>query len=410
MSEKLSKNPLGSSELFLLPRAIVILVLLVTFFVSFAAGVSAQAHDQVVIPKALPYQNGWLGGDVGTSLNLPDGRTFWIFGDTFIDKLNRSPEAGGNREESTFIHNSIGISESRLGKFKIEYHWKHDDIAGRARSFFFSELENGSESEPATYFWPLSLFFFHDQIFVLLSRTQSSKANPLGFTNSGVDLARIANWREKPERWKIEHIRLSDSPDVHPSAAAVTDGPWLYLFADLNLQGLGQVDALARIAFKDLLRNDLRHSLQYLKNDGSYSGLGKIQDLKIVLPSGNTELSVFQSNKKWYLVQMIKNRVLELMLKAQDPTAEITLRPDQIVLQTADQLSGPWSAPKVIYTPPETDPASSKFDAMAFSYAAKVHFGFARSANLSFALTYVVNTTDAKAIFSDLNLYRPVTP
>ena len=52
-----------------------------------------------------PYRDGWLGADAAYSVPLADGRSLWLFGDTFV-----GAEGARDRSGSAMISNSIALS------------------------------------------------------------------------------------------------------------------------------------------------------------------------------------------------------------------------------------------------------------------------------------------------------------
>ena len=58
----------------------------------------------------------WTGGDVASSLALPDGSSFWLFGDSFVDTV--FPDR--HRPLDAFIHNSI-VTTNPSGSFSTFY-------------------------------------------------------------------------------------------------------------------------------------------------------------------------------------------------------------------------------------------------------------------------------------------------
>jgi hypothetical protein len=50
----------------------------------------------------------WTGADSAYSVELPDGRTAWIYSDTFLGEVN---ETHGRPLDSPFIHNSINVDD-----------------------------------------------------------------------------------------------------------------------------------------------------------------------------------------------------------------------------------------------------------------------------------------------------------
>jgi hypothetical protein len=68
-----------------------------------------------------------------------------------------------------------------------------------------------------------------------------------------------------------------------------------------------------------------------------------------------------------------------------------------IVMRRARNLEGPWSPPKIIYRPPESDAPDP------FVYAAKSH---AELKGADLILTYAANGPDQK-VAKDMTLYFP---
>ena len=343
----------------------------------------------------MPLTAQWLGGDVGTSLLLPNGQTFWIFGDSFVNLKTKDRL----RKHSSFIHNSVALSKfDSANNFQIRYYWGEQDK--QPLSFFRGDLESKSR-----YYWPFSSFLVQNSLFVLLSRVAAEPQSPLGFGIHGVDIVKIRNWHQPVSKWRQEFIPLSDNDLVTPNAAAVVQGQFVYLFASQQTEIGIPRNVLARISIQELGAQDLRSKLKYLKNNGQY--LAGTDDLKTILTVGNTELSVLEVAGRWYALQMNKSRVLELMAEQQGLKIEMH-HPDQIIQQTAESIEGPWSSPKTIFTVPETDPTHLNFEPTAFAYAAKAHPQFKGSLGQPFLISYVVNSINASVLMQKKELYKPI--
>lgn len=410
------------------------------------------------LPQALPYNGGWLGGDVGSSLLLPDGRVLWIFGDSFIGghtkdcdrKNNRTDSVSTcddsttaynnssgfkNRRQSVFIHNSVGLSNSKGRRFDINYHWGKSS-SGEPQSFFMGRYEENKNVYPVVglphefasqkYYWPLSTFFVYDKIFVVLVRVEMLADGDFGFKETGVDLVEINNWREPISQWRQKYISFYRSETIVPAAAAVQDGDWIYFLTYFKV-GMSQVNTLARLPisiFKNLPEEDasLKNDIQFLQLNGEFTAHADASSLKIILDPGNSEASLFKDGNVWKVVYTHRNRALQLLAEKQKalqpepiPEEGVT-KPmaDEIVIQWADELVGPWSAPQLLVKPSETDPESNIFSPAAFSYAAKVHpwaeSDYTLSPWLTYPLTYVVNTLDPILVYDRLDFYTPVRP
>ena len=63
------------------------------------------------------YGNGWTGGDGAISYKLPDGRSLWLWGDSFLDTVY--PDR--HRPVVGFIHNQVTTMDADGGNFKTYY-------------------------------------------------------------------------------------------------------------------------------------------------------------------------------------------------------------------------------------------------------------------------------------------------
>ena len=75
----------------------------------------AAAGAQAACLPSFPYKDGWLGGDAAYSVRLGDGRSLWLFGDTFVGKPGAS-----DRKGAAMIANSVALSTCGVsGKVSI---------------------------------------------------------------------------------------------------------------------------------------------------------------------------------------------------------------------------------------------------------------------------------------------------
>ncbi|HEY2727629.1 MAG TPA: hypothetical protein VGI61_10685, partial [Parafilimonas sp.] len=100
----------------------------------------------------------WTGGDVASSQLLPDGRSLWLFGDSFTDTVY--PDR--HRPYDYFIHNSIVLTDSK--NFTTLY----NGTAANPQPFF--------EAEVPSLYWPNCAFISKDktEIYVMLVVIQST--------------------------------------------------------------------------------------------------------------------------------------------------------------------------------------------------------------------------------------------
>ena len=73
--------------------------------------------DSLFTDQFLPRGDGFTGGDGTYSVQLPDGKTLWIFGDTFIG--NVTPEFQRVKTTPSYIRNSfVTLGDKGLNTFQ----------------------------------------------------------------------------------------------------------------------------------------------------------------------------------------------------------------------------------------------------------------------------------------------------
>ena len=320
----------------------------------------------------------WQGADAAYSIPLKDGRDVWIFGDTLYGK-DRHVE--GN--EPMMVHNSIGISTCKQGKWDLSYHIKRD-AKGDFDSYFKPQRNDG------TYYWALDGVEYNHELWITLlcvRNKPNSDAFALGFEVCGTDLARVSGIESDPQQWKIKYYPLvEESVHASPSASTLIDGDNLYIYT-LYEQG-SRPQILTRIPLKGL--NDPKGNLQYLGNDDQWHNGIDPAKAKAVMNKGASEMSVryHPELKKWVAVLV-------------DPQ----LFSDKILFRTAPAMSGPWTDGDVIYRIPILQKDNAKHDPDTFCYAGKGHPEFEKPGQLLF--TYVCNTMKPKKLETEPYIYFP---
>lgn len=354
----------------MLPKVVFVLLLFATFAV-------AQSKHFDCTPS-FSRQAPWQGGDAAYSIPLHDGRVVWIFGDTFYGDKR---EVIGN--EPRMVHNSIGISTCKAGKWKIDYSIKRD-AKGEFDSFFKPQRNDG------TYYWALDGVEHNDELWISLvcvRNKPNSNAFELGFEVCGTDLARVTGIKGDPQNWKISYFPLVDEAvHANPSASAIIEGDYLYLFALYEAGSRPQI--LTRIPLKGL--GDPKKNLQYLGNDDKWHDGLEPGKAKVVMENGASEMSVryHPELKKWIAV-------------LSDPQ----FLSDKVILRTAPSMTGPWTKGDTIYQVPIMQKSNPDYDQDTFCYAGKEHPEFEKPGELLF--TYVCISMKPKKLETELNVYVP---
>jgi len=116
-----------------------------------AVDVSISCHYDSLFNR---YGDGWTGADATYSTTLPDGRRFWLFGDTFLGTVNPDgSRPGGN----PLINNSVVIEKGK--SFKT----LHGGTKEAPRAFL-------EPSNAEHWYWPNDPTVYGNELHVLLSR------------------------------------------------------------------------------------------------------------------------------------------------------------------------------------------------------------------------------------------------
>lgn len=362
------------------------------------ASVSNLASQKSCTPR-FPYAEGWLGGDAAYSVPLRDGRSVWLFGDSFVGKPGQT-----TRRDSTFIHNSVAVSEcDEDGSFHIDYAWG-ERADGTPQAFIRAE-------EPDGYWWLFDGFEHGGHLYIGLLGVAASEPRGslnLPFRLTGMKLARIENPREPPANWRYEILPLSSSRVAFPGSAMVIDGDHLYLFAFVDRDPDHHPRMLARLPLTALSSETPGEALETLAVDGRWLRGFEPDHARIIMDDDATEMSVRFDRERGLWVAVYNNPT------RLESGAGIAFVPD-VRFRTATRLEGPWSQPRTIYRIPElVRNGNEQRDPEPFCYAAKEHPQFAREGR--WLITYVCNLytpngADSWRVLSRLleqmNLYRP---
>jgi hypothetical protein len=313
----------------------------------------------------------WLGGDAAFSVALGGDRILWLFGDSFI-----ATSPANVRTESKMVRNSVAVqSGADPTTATVSFHWRPGSTADDAKpaSFF---PEQGAE-----WHWPQHGLRIGDRLVLFLTRVQPTPGQGLGFVAVGWRLALIDNPDDDADQW---HIRYVDAPTV---PAGLTVGAALVAptagddhVVALALREPGDhAGYLARWSSEALAAGHLDAAEWWTGSGGWLSGGAPA----VVIADAGAECSL-----QW-------NAPLSTFVHVKSEGFGATT----VALRFADQLTGPWSPPRIAFRPPESDQPN------AFVYAAKAH---PELSGADLVVTYVANTFGPlSTLLSDTTLYYP---
>ena len=309
----------------------------------------------------------WLGGDGATSVDLGDNRVLWLFGDSFLDLAG-----SGQRSSAALVRNTIAVQSGYdPTTAAMAFAWRMG--ADRPAAFF--------DAPGPTWYWPSSGIRLGRHLLVFLMEIRAAQ-NDLGFEACGWKAAWIGNPGDEPNRWQVTWLISPQRQGLVVGAGnpLLSDG-FLRVFAvdgrDRNVYLARWPEAAARSG--TLTRPEWWTG----ETTGWVADPAGRQSLAPVFADGQMEFSVTCLPE---LRQYVRVQTLSLM----NPC---------LAVSTAGALTGPWSTAACFFTPPEQG------DPQLLIYAGKSHPALRGAAAV---FSYVVNTTSAERLFSDMDLYFPM--
>lgn len=297
--------------------------------------------------------HGWVGGDGTWSVALPDGRTLWLFGDTFVgDMQNPTTRAPG----WSAVHNSMVVQEGPCATTLLE---------GTPQK---PEALLSTDADEDRWLWPAAPAVVGGQLRVFYTHVRRTGPGVWDFAVIGTRLATFS----LPDL-RVTAVRAVPGPaGVHYGAALASTDDWTYIY------GVGGGTFNHDLHVARVPRDELDAPWSFRTADGwsddpddSEPQLSAVANQLTVLPA---------PNGGWVLI-------------TQD-----ALLGRQVTAYHATDPAGPWAAPTAIATVPDPGPT-------AYTYNALVHAQFADPADPdALLLSYNVN---GDAAWSDGLLYRP---
>ncbi len=319
----------------------------------------------------------WLGGDGALSIRLSDNRILWLFGDTFV-----ATSSAHVRSKAKLVRNTVAIQTGKDPRFSsIAFEWGREKD-GSPASFF---PERGER-----FYWPgHGIRLDKGPLVIFLYTIVATSGKGLGFVPVGYAIALIGNPDQPLQAWK-PRIRdaKADTFDAVPATAVIQDDGYVVALA-IRQQGT-HAGALVRYPIAALSRGDIAHAEWWAGDAQGWvpaSMLGK-DGPAIVLDDAGGECSIH-----W-----------DLRTRSFIHVASYGFGATEIGLRTAPALTGPWSAPVVVYRPPESD------GPRPFVYAAKAHPELIGPDPADLVVTYATNSFESVDLLTkegEQTLYWP---
>lgn len=182
----------------------------------------------------------WLGSDDAYSIDLGNGRTLWLFGDTFI-----STSFLNTRRLSVMTRNSIGIQSGyEPSTASMKFYWRTQK--GNPRSFFPEDDE--------IWFWPGHGIALGGKLFIFLMATRST-AEGIGFEHVGWRAVSVSNPEQPPSEWFLKWLDTPQNPfGLIVSGSVIRLEEYVYTF---SVQEPDHTIHLVRWPVAQLMNEDL---------------------------------------------------------------------------------------------------------------------------------------------------------
>jgi hypothetical protein len=354
---------------------------------------------------------GWTGADAAGSVDLGDGRTLWLFGDTWISKIRDGKRLPGAR----MVNNSIAVHATNRAEpwrppdpHSVQFLWGALDKERHPTAWLVPPAVPGQveSGENRDWFWATGGGVVTGSekgaarrliVFVFRTRRDPHGKGIWNFATVGTSLAVIDNVSDPPERW---HPRIFDIPGT----ARIQD--------KASGQSLEVLWGMSAVAQRDAVDSS-RVLVFGTRRNGPF-------DMGLVM--ARAPARAIERFEDWTLVAdsrvlgshstaarpIAKGLVSEFTVEKMDEGGRsiwvlIQSEPllgKRIFVRTASRPEGPWSAPRTIYSVPEVVANRSYF-----TYAAKGHARLSRPGEL--LVTYLVNSQNFGDLVTDTTIYHP---
>ncbi len=332
--------------------ALVSLVIMVQSRSSRVFGPAKDAKDINAQFARVNQPRGWIGGDGGASLKLPDGRIMYMWADSFIGTVSTNNTYGPFYK---LVRNSLTTSQPDGSDFKTYV----SGTVGKETSYV-----PNVDARPNNHLWPYSGMVSGDNVVLLANEWQPDKTADFG--------------------------------------SSFTGNTWL---VRLSLPSLG-VESREQIITNDPIEWG---SALYSEGDYSYV-LGHLDNKTYIYRTPTGQLGTapqYYTNKGWSTnrseIKPISSQNLQAIIKVDGKYRAIFMKkpfPKAVYETYATSITGPWTqVSQSVYNIPE---ARNK---KLLEYMPRIHESLSSSG--SYVMSYSVNAYDIRDLPGNASYYHP---
>lgn len=321
--------------------------------------------DKTIAKIIIPDRGSVTAGDGMYSIPLPDGRSIFLMGDSYVGTVT-----GGQRPTSDRMYRNTYIV--------------YDD--GNVSAIYgYGGNKNASAAVPPGYpneqkwYWPGHGFVNDDKLYIFQTLMYQGADGMWGFMYETTHILEY----DLPtlELKKTTPIPFNGSPDIHYGMAALHDGNYNYIYAQVDVRN--DFDPISEVLVARSATGNPYDNWQYFNGSG-WSGnpadAVKLEGLSTVPVS--SQFNVFKLHDKYVLL-----------------TQKKTFNSGEIYTFIADSPTGPWRNKQLMFKTYEQNTPN------LFTYNAMAHPQFEKDGMI--LISYNVNTEVFAEQFSDVSTYRP---
>lgn len=325
--------------------------------------ISITGLDTVFAETLIPDRGSVTGGDGTYSIALPDGRSIFLMGDSYI-----GPVTNGSRSMQDHMFRNTYIMYDN-GHVKAIY-----GANGEKSS---AAVPPGITNEHQKWYWPGHGFVDNNNLYVFQTLMYQGDEGMWGFKYETTDILEY----ELPsmELKQTTTIPFKGSSDIHFGMAVLKENEHVYIYAQVDVDN--SMNPISDVLVARTTMDNLYSEWEYF--DGKNWSLNSANALKL---SGlesvpvSSQFNVFKLKDKYVLL-----------------TQEKTFGTGKIYTFIADKPEGPWYNKKLIYKINERK--------NIFTYNAMAHPQFKKDGMI--LISYNVNVEDFVEQHKDVSTYRP---
>lgn len=304
--------------------------------------------------------NGWTGGDATYSVALPDSRTVWMFGDSFLDTVY----ADYSRPSTGLIRNCFMVQTGT-------------NMITKCGGTIDAPLALVDTDDPANeWYWPGDATVIGDNLYMFFMYFVRTGPGGFDFAYVKTDLVTFS----LPNIVETARTTYYTNPDILWGASLMEDGDYIYVYG-AEEAFLTKYAHISRFPAGDLTgTKEFWDGSNWVTSEPA-TNMGRLEKQSGLPVATSAQFSVFYYGGTYRLV-----------------TQEDLFSPN-IYTWESTSPKGPWKKRQTIYVTPETGGNN-------WTYNAYAHPEFITPDGY-ILLSYNENSTNFFDLFADARIYRP---